>query len=415
MRVSVLDAEVIKHRSPEPTNDNAGLSFAEPERWGEPVMAAELTDEIEEIFTQYVALPKHAVVTCALWAIHTYITVAALCSPILAITSPLMRCGKTTLLGVLSEIVKKPLPASNITPAALFRAIEKFKPTILIDEADTFLKDHNELRGVINSGHTRRSAFVVRVVGDNHEPTPFSTWSAKTIALIGKLPDTLRDRTIEIKMRRRLPNERIKKLKNSTEFTAIKQRMARWAADNIEAVKDAEPVMPKNLSDRASDNWRELLKIAQVLGGDWPERASQAAEAAGAETGDNDSASIKLLADIRELFRMRNTDQIESSDLVEYLIEKEDRPFCEWKNGKPITARGVARLLAPFGVKPNQYRINDKKCRGYHLADFEAIFSRYIPDLSEASGTQLKNSELEGKSSEVQGEIVPDKKGGITL
>ena len=70
---------------------------------------------------------------------------------------------------------------------------------MLIDEADSFLRNSDELRGVLNSGHTRDSAFVIRTVGEDHEPRRFSTWGAKAIALIGKLPDTLADRSIEVR------------------------------------------------------------------------------------------------------------------------------------------------------------------------------------------------------------------------
>ena len=44
------------------------------------------------------------------------------------------------------------------TPAALFRTVEKYRPTLLIDEADTFLDERNELTDLVNSsgGFTRQ-------------------------------------------------------------------------------------------------------------------------------------------------------------------------------------------------------------------------------------------------------------------
>src|SRR5262249_47237095 len=47
------------------------------------------------------------------------------------------------------------LTTSNITAPALFRTIEQCGPTLLTDESDTFAAENGELRGVINSGHTR--------------------------------------------------------------------------------------------------------------------------------------------------------------------------------------------------------------------------------------------------------------------
>jgi putative DNA primase/helicase len=99
-----------------------------------------------------------------------------------------MRCGKTLLLIVLGALTPRRVFASNITPAGLFRTIEKFQPTLFIDEADTFLRDNDDLRGLLNCGTTRTTAVIIRPVGDDHEPRAFSTWCAKVVALIGKLP-----------------------------------------------------------------------------------------------------------------------------------------------------------------------------------------------------------------------------------
>jgi putative DNA primase/helicase len=104
---------------------------------------------------------------------------------------------------------------SGGSPAAVFRAIEAWAPTLLIDEADSFVRNNEELRGILNSGHTRDSAFVIRTVGDDHEPRRFSTWAAKVVCLIGKLPDTLADRSIEIPLKRKLPSESVEKLRHA--------------------------------------------------------------------------------------------------------------------------------------------------------------------------------------------------------
>ena len=95
---------------------------------------------------------------------------------------------------VLRHLCRAPLLSGNITPAALFRAVEAWKPTLLIDEADTFAKMSDELRGILNAGHTRDTAFVVRAEGDSNEPRMFSTWAPKMVAAIGRLPDTIEDR-----------------------------------------------------------------------------------------------------------------------------------------------------------------------------------------------------------------------------
>ncbi len=149
-----------------------------------------LLDAIAATFTRYIALPTHAEHRDRALGVARLRLPGVVDSPFLAITSPVKRCGKTLLLIVLGAIVPRRLFASNVTPAVLFRTIEKYRPTLLIDEADMFIRENDELRGVLNSGHTRTTAIVIRAVGDDHDPRAFSTWCPKAVALIGRLPDT---------------------------------------------------------------------------------------------------------------------------------------------------------------------------------------------------------------------------------
>ena len=131
------------------------------------------------------------------------------------ITAPEKQCGKSQLLTLIGKLSNRPLVASNITTQSLFRVVEAFSPTLLIDEADSFMRENEDLRGIINSGHTRQSAFAIRCVGDNHEPTRFSTWGAKAISGIGSLPDTIMDRAIIFNLRRKLPGEEVERLRST--------------------------------------------------------------------------------------------------------------------------------------------------------------------------------------------------------
>src|SRR5262249_60573386 len=159
---------------------------------------AKLPDALSAGLRLHVVMSKEAADATALWAVHTYLMDVLNTSPKLATASPEKGCGKTTLLDVLGILTRCPLPTANATPAAIFRAIEIARPTLLIDEADTFLKDKSDLRGILNSGHRRNSAYVVRAVpiGDGYEPRMFSTWAAVGFAMIGRAPETLEDRSI---------------------------------------------------------------------------------------------------------------------------------------------------------------------------------------------------------------------------
>ena len=176
----------------------ASLTLDDPEPWPEEVDGGELLNELVQTLRKFVAMEDPAFTATALWILHAHAHDAAFISPLLAIMSPEKRCGKTTLLHLIGPMVPRPLTTSNITSAALFRAVEKYRPTLLVDEADSFLRDKEELRGVLNSGQSKATAFVIRTVGDDHEPRRFSTWAPKVVALIGNLPDTLEDRSIVI-------------------------------------------------------------------------------------------------------------------------------------------------------------------------------------------------------------------------
>ena len=154
-------------------------------------------------------LSRELAVAVALWIVHAYAFEASLISPRLAIGSPEKRCGKTTLLRVIRHFVPRPLWAANITPAAVFRTIELTRPTLLIDEADTFFKENEELRGVLNSGHSKDGQ-VARLVDDDHEPRTFATYCPTVIACIGSLPGTIEDRSIKITLRRRRRDEPVR-------------------------------------------------------------------------------------------------------------------------------------------------------------------------------------------------------------
>ena len=278
LRVSAIDQLVNDARS----QSFATAAEAEP-LWPEPVEGAALLDEIVSTIRKYVILglpESHAV---ALWILFTHCFSAASFSPRLAATSPEKRCGKTTLLKILLAACPHALPSSNVSVATLYRIIQSQRPTLILDELDSFLPGNEWLRGILNSGHDPQFAFVLRCASEEHAPKSFSTWTPIALGLIGKLPETLQDRSIEIRMRRKLPGEKVERFRKQ-QVAAIQSTLlhkcARWAYDNLAALRGQEPPPPPAaLNDRAADSWEPLFAIAEAAGGEWPERARQAAVA----------------------------------------------------------------------------------------------------------------------------------------
>jgi putative DNA primase/helicase len=383
VRITVLDLAVAAKRG---NGSDAGkqgrpLEFADPEPWPTSVSGVLLLNELITGIRSYVVMPDHAIDAVALWVVHSYLIDFFEITPRLAITSPEKRCGKTTLRDVLSRLVYRPLPTENATASAIFRIIESARPTLLIDEADTFFTDKEDLRGILNSGH-RRGGSVIRIVGENFEPRLFSTHAAVAVAMIGKLPGTLADRSIQIAMRRRRAAEKVTSFRCDQvgHFAQLARRVTRWAIDNAARFENADPRMPESVINRAADNWRPLLAIADAVGFEWPTRARNACLVLTADRRGDDSVGAVLLADIRDIFTRRAVDKLPSLMLVADLVAIEGRPWAEWgKIGQPLTQNGLARILDQYEIEPMVLRIGAKTARGYGIEQFTDAFTTYLP------------------------------------
>jgi putative DNA primase/helicase len=356
------------------------IQFPEPPCWPGPVEGAALLANLSSGIRRYVVMDERAADAAALWVLHTYLLEATNITPRLVVVSPEKRCGKTTMLDVLQCLVWRPLAAANVSTASVFRIVETHRPTLLIDEADAFLHQREELRGILNSGH-RRGGTVLRVVGDEHEPRAFSTFSACAIASIGRLPATLEDRSIVISLRRRRPDEGIVsfRLDRTDDLRVLARQAVRWATDNVESVKAADPDTPSSLYNRAADNWHTLFAISDTAGGEWPQRTRRAALHLSSIAGDDQSIGATLLSDIRDIFAACGADRLTSEDIVERLADIEGRPWAEWNHCKLISKHSLARLLKPFGIAPCVFRMGGKTPRGYQRSQFEETFTRYLP------------------------------------
>jgi Protein of unknown function (DUF3631) len=396
MRQATLD-KLVKSAGPQDTKGQ-GRAFELPaiEPWPAPVNGSELLDEICDAINRYVVLPRDSVSTLALWALHTHCFDCFGTSPRAAIISPEKGCGKTLTIDVLSCLVGRPLPTSNATPAAIFRIIERHAPTLLIDEADTFLKENDELRGILNTGH-RRGGQVTRTVGDDHNPCLFSTWAPAAIAMVGRLPDTLNDRSVVISLRRRKPSEQVAsfRIDRAEDLKILQKKMARWAEDHRAKLAAIDPDMGE-LQNRVADNWRPLFAIASEAGGGWSERVREIAGAA-AKAMIEASTNVQLFGHIKWIFdgspendRVVPIDRVTSAELVDRLIKIEGGPWAEWKSGKPLTQNSLARLLSKFEILSGTIRIGNDTAKGYYRTAFEDAFARYLPPQS-VTTSQVNN------------------------
>ena len=388
-RAEALDGLVKKKRSKlgldKDEEDTKGqgspISFPEIIIWPAPIVGAELLDAMLAEYTRYLVAPAGSIEAAVLWSVHTHVFDCFNCSPRLGITSAEKQCGKTTLLDLLSTTSYHALSASNISGSSVFRTQELHKPTFLVDEADTFLTENEELRGILNSGH-RKGGFVIRTVGDDHEPRKFSTWGPMAIAMIGRLPDTLEDRAVAIRLRRRKKSEPVEgfRIDRVARLLELQRKIARWAEDHTTHLTNADPKM-SGLMNRVADNWRPLFAIADASGGKWPETIRKIATGAWA-TQEDQSIRVQLLRDIKSILDERPDDEIiGSTALADTLGKMETQAWADWRQGKPITPAAVAKLLNEYEIKTDTIRApGEKPLKAYRVSDFSDAFSTYLPD-----------------------------------
>jgi len=379
-----LDKVVNEHRKATKPASTDNDMFPMPEPWPSPVKAEALLNQLTATIKRFMVCPDETADAAALWVVMTWFVDVIPVAALAVITAPEKRCGKSQMLEIIGELVNRPLSSSSITTAALFRSIDLWTPTLLIDEADTFMKDDEGLRGMINCGYKRKLASVIRCVGDENIPKRFNTFGAKALSGIGHLPDTIMDRAIVLELRRKLPNEKVQRLRHAEPdmFSKLASQLARFAEDNRDTIRQARPELPEALDDRKQEIWESLLAIAQLAGPAWFERATAAALKLSGSNEESLSIGVELLADIKEVFEHKRCDKIRSADLIEALCEDEEKPWLTYNKGKPIAFRQVSKRLKDYGIQSKGIRLGNQTPKGFELWQFTDAFTRYIPELS---------------------------------
>jgi Protein of unknown function (DUF3631) len=440
-----------------------------------PVPIAGLLTDIEAVIKRHVVLSPHAAAALAVWVLHTYTFELRDTVAYVAIESPEKRCGKTTLLSVLAAMACKPLIASNITVGALFRSVHTCMPTLFIDEADTFMAGNTTMRGIINSGNTRRTAYVLRLsaakqtkVGRRSPSAPseqettsqlsttisqlsampptfnhqlpdsidtglkkYSCWCPKVIAMIGEVPDTIADRSIVVKMARKLTTETCAPLaelessalsfshsgrstfqtsddnspspggegrgegelasaeargskissihgagaRQRTIIGEIKSKCARFALDMARFISESPKIRTQGLNDRAADTFDPLFVIARLAGHDWETKLRAAALALSA-TADAENSGAGLILDILDIFADTDREKIFTRDLVP-LLRDGGLKSQALKPGN-VNEHQISKILRQYGVKPDSVRIGKEVKNGYLATDFQEAVRRYV-------------------------------------
>jgi hypothetical protein len=337
--------------------------------------------------------------------VHVFVFDAWEFTPYLAVTSAVKRSGKSRLLEILELILgaARAVSTANISPASLYRLVDANPGTaVLFDEVDRIPKEKaDELWGLINSGW-RMGGKVHRQAGARGDVLKsFSTFSPKVLAGIGQpLPDTTADRSLPVRMERRLSGETVERLRlrrAEAEIAPLRAQLESWAAAARDVLRNAEPEFPAGMTnDRLMDVAEPLFAIADLASDDWPSRiraAIVATEDVGQQIAEEE-LSVVALRHLFEAITETGEGRITTEAALAYMVRQDDAPWAEWwgdkvADGKTVgPARRLRRYLERFdGVGPKQLRYGETIVRGYELSPVLEAVNRYLPHLSATPDT----------------------------
>jgi hypothetical protein len=359
----------------------------------EPLSPEKLFNDIKHFVTCYVVFsqPEHYNVI-TLWIMHTWVADCADYTPYIYLHSPVMRCGKTQVQRVVEPLVRNPLRTCNVSEAALYREIEESHPTLLWDEIDSIFgnrksSEANEnKRALLNAGYERGlKAIRLERVGGGFAKISFDPFCPKMLAGIGRLPETIVDRSIPILIHRRLKTQPCQKYRRQERAAArpLHDALELWSKDPglLNTLRESEPQMPDCLTDRQEDIWGPLLAIADSIGGDVPRLARETASVLCANNEDElGYASTQLLA-IKKVVGER--DRISSADLINGLWEADALPSRLMEDDQPNHKKighWLSKFITSYGGRPaRKLRFGEQTLKGYEGADLKQLFDRYCP------------------------------------
>ena len=376
----------------------------EEEVWPDPItdIGEVLDDAVVEV-SRYIKASREAIDTVVLWSAGAHIQqrgdLHINIAPRIYVTSPVPGCGKTLLLEIVAELTPRALMLSSTSVAGLFREIEASKPTLLFDEFDKQMAGASqEHQGILNSGHRKTSAFVLRAAKTEDGQIvreKFSTFTAMAFSGIKKLDDAMTSRCIIVALQRAGADDELEHLVDgsSDKLVEIRRKLARWAKDLVDL-----PMVdrPKTLANRLGDNWFVVRRIAKLAGEAWEKRAMAAATTP-AMTRDT-NLTLAVLDAVWRVFDGTKRQRMHTKDLLAELLDMDEGKWREANQGKAITEwflRDSFGDMLPANaeeIAPRRWREGQgNQLNGYDVRHFEGAFQRYL-------GKKLPSRTAEGDS-----------------
>lgn len=387
----------------EPTENRSGTGHPVCARCmgGEVGELGEILDAVCAWLERFIIFPtEHGATALTLWVSVTHAIDGFDVAPYLLITAPEIESGKTRVMEVTAPLCRAPLFSSSMTPAVLFRTIDKERPTLFLDEADNIWTGRqddkaSELVALLNAGHRR--GMKARRMGGAGKTTlqEFEVFGPKAIAGafpdMGAIPEALRSRSVHLRMKRKLPGESVARWTRQERETTAEyvEALRTELSEALEAADPASVEVPliEDLGDRDFDIWEPLIAIGTRAGQEWRQRAIDAAIALCApDPTQAVPLRILMLRDLRDIWE--DSDEhghMLTSEILECLHRLGDRPWGDFY-GTPLSAHKLAGFLRPYGIE-SKFEPGEKRRKGYFRQDLEDLWARYAPGTSQTSQT----------------------------
>src|SRR5262245_21959978 len=297
-------------------------------------------------------------------------------------TFPTRNAGKSAILHVGRWMVQRPYPAVDVTGPVLFRIIDRLKPVMVLDEADTLFKRRNVVATVVNESWTNTGSKVPRSRSGGKGYDEYDVYSTQMISMKGlRVPDMTLSRCVVCKIWPKLESEVVEDFGycDDDEFKVIRRKLICWAVDNAVTLRDAKPAFPPGFVNRVRLNWKMLLAIAELAGDPWPKRARNAALEL--ETGrDEPDEAIRLFQALRDVWGKADT--WHSEDLCKALYKHPSGEYANFRGKGPIGQHQLAAILSDFDIRPIHNlrlpgRAGDNR-GGYRRTQFENAWARLL-------------------------------------
>jgi hypothetical protein len=385
----------------------------------EPHSMAQILDDISALIRQYLFCSEDQLTVLALWVVHTYGFEYFSVTPYLNICSPESQSGKTVCMSLLDLLCHKPWMPSGLTPARLISRLTNSQPTLLLDNWDTFFRasDSQSIVGFLNAGSAYGNRFVTRpdhrdsdesihrnrygypvVTRPGNQESDKSIFCPKAFAGQGRLPASLADRCLSIVLQRRKPTEPALPFWRdivSKDVFRLVEPIPAWLNKNAGALREAAFMFQyspwSSVSMHQHDLVAPLRALAQLAGGQWPRKITNALVRIFNACPTPPTVGIQLLSDIRSFFRERHDPpKIHTTPLLEHLNALEDRPWTK----KKLTPNGLRLILQNFPIhRSSSQRIGKDNFKGFTLQHFVKSWELYLPPLPSPSVTSVGTDE----------------------